>query len=37
MTITTSRRTVTFKKPFVLGGFDEVLPVGAKTATRKKA
>jgi hypothetical protein len=24
----TSKKTVTFRKPFVLGGFDEVLPAG---------
>jgi len=29
MTIRTSKKTVTFRKPFVLGGFDEVLPAGA--------
>jgi hypothetical protein len=29
MTIRTSKKTVTFSKPFVLGGFDEVLPAGA--------
>ncbi len=29
MTIRTSMKTVTFRKPFVLGGFDEVLPAGA--------
>ncbi len=29
MTIRTSQKTVTFRKPFVLGGFDEVLPAGA--------
>ncbi len=29
MTIRTSKKTVTFKRPFVLGGFDEVLPAGA--------
>ena len=28
MTVRTSKRTVTFAKPFVLGGFDEVLPAG---------
>ena len=28
MTIRTSTKTVTFKRPFVLGGFDEVLPAG---------
>ena len=28
MTIRTSKKTVTFRKPFVLGGFDEVLPAG---------
>lgn len=29
MTIRTSEKTVTFRNPFVLGGFDEVLPAGA--------
>jgi hypothetical protein len=29
MTTRTSNKTVTFNKPFVLGGFDEVLPAGA--------
>ena len=29
MTIRTSKKTVTFKRPFILGGFDEVLPAGA--------
>jgi hypothetical protein len=29
MTIRTSQKTVTFRRPFVLGGFDEVLPAGA--------
>jgi hypothetical protein len=29
MTIRTSKKTVTFRKPFVLGEFDEVLPAGA--------
>ena len=29
MTIRTSKRTVTFARPFVLGGFDEELPAGA--------
>ena len=29
MTIRTSNKTVTFRRPFVLGGFDEVLPAGA--------
>ena len=29
MTIRTTKKTVTFRKPFVLGGFDEVLPAGA--------
>lgn len=28
MTIRTSEKTVTFRKPFVLGGLDEVLPAG---------
>ena len=28
MTIRTSKKTETFKRPFVLGGFDEVLPAG---------
>jgi hypothetical protein len=31
MTIRTSRKTVTFSKPFTLGGVDEVLPAGAYT------
>lgn len=29
MTIRTSRKTVTFRRPFVLGGVDEALPAGA--------
>ena len=29
MTTRTSSKTVTFRRPFVLGGFDEVLPAGA--------
>lgn len=29
MTLRTSTKTVTFGRPFVLGGFDEVLPAGA--------
>jgi hypothetical protein len=29
MTTRTSKRIVTFRRPFVLGGFDEVLPAGA--------
>ena len=29
MTIRTSKKTVTFERPFVLGGFDEVQPAGA--------
>lgn len=29
MTIRTSTKTVTFMRPFVLGGFDEELPAGA--------
>jgi hypothetical protein len=29
MTTRTSNKTVTFRRPFVLGGFDEVLPAGA--------
>lgn len=29
MTIRMSEKTVTFQRPFVLGGFDEVLPAGA--------
>jgi hypothetical protein len=29
MTIRTSKRTVTFRRPFVLGGSDELLPAGA--------
>lgn len=29
MTTRTSKRTVVFRRPFVLGGFDEVLPAGA--------
>jgi hypothetical protein len=28
MTIRTSKKTVTFRRPFVLGGFDDVLPAG---------
>ncbi len=28
MTIRTSKKTVTFMRPFVLGGFDELLPAG---------
>ena len=28
MTIRTTEKTVTFARPFVLGGFDEVLPAG---------
>jgi hypothetical protein len=28
MTIRTSKKKVTFRKPFVLGEFDEVLPAG---------
>ena len=28
MTIRTTEKTVTFKRPFVLGGFDEELPAG---------
>jgi hypothetical protein len=32
MTIRTSKKTVTFRKPFVLDGFDEVLPAGADSA-----
>jgi len=28
MTTRTSKKTVTFRRPFVLGGFDEVLPAG---------
>ena len=28
MTVRTSQKTVTFRRPFVLGGFDEVLPAG---------
>jgi hypothetical protein len=28
MTIRTSEKTVTFRNPFVIGGFDEVLPAG---------
>jgi len=31
MAIRTSKKTVTFKRSFVLGGFDEVLPAGAYT------
>ncbi len=31
MTTRTSRKTVTFRRPFVLSGFDEVLPAGAYT------
>ena len=29
MTTRTNTKTVTFRRPFVLGGFDEVLPAGA--------
>ena len=29
MTMRTNRKTVTFRRPFVLGGSDEVLPAGA--------
>ena len=29
MTIRTSKKTVTFKRSFVLDGFDEILPAGA--------
>jgi hypothetical protein len=29
MTTRTSKKTVTFRRPFVLGGFDEMLPAGA--------
>jgi hypothetical protein len=29
MTIRTSKKTVTFRRPFALGGFDEALPAGA--------
>jgi hypothetical protein len=29
MTTRTSKKTVTFRRPFVLGGFDDVLPAGA--------
>jgi hypothetical protein len=29
MTIRTSKKTVIFRRPFVLGGFDEVVPAGA--------
>jgi hypothetical protein len=29
MTIRTNKKTVTFRRPFILGGFDEVLPAGA--------
>ena len=29
MAIRTSKKTVTFKRPFVLGGFSEVLPAGS--------
>jgi hypothetical protein len=29
MTTRTSKKTVTFTRPFVLGGFDEELPAGA--------
>ena len=31
MTIRTSKKTVTFRRPFVLGGFNEELPAGAYT------
>lgn len=29
MTMRTSEKTVTFTRPFAVGGFDEVLPAGA--------
>jgi hypothetical protein len=29
MTTRTSKKTVTFRRPFALGGFDEMLPAGA--------
>jgi len=29
MTVRTSKKTVTFRRPFVLGGSDDVLPAGA--------
>jgi hypothetical protein len=29
MTVRTIKKTVAFRRPFVLGGFDEVLPAGA--------
>ena len=29
MTIRTSKKTVTFERPFALGGLDEVLPAGS--------
>lgn len=29
MTIRTSKKTITFERPFVLNGFDEALPSGA--------
>jgi hypothetical protein len=29
MTLRTTTKTVTFRRPFILGGFDEVLPAGA--------
>jgi hypothetical protein len=29
MTTRTSKKTVTFRRPFVLGGFDQLLPAGA--------
>jgi hypothetical protein len=29
MTVRTSKKTVTFRRPFLLDGFDEVLPAGA--------
>ncbi len=31
MTMHKKKNTVTFRRPFVLGGFDEVLPAGAYT------
>jgi hypothetical protein len=36
MTIRTSEKTVTFTRPFVLGGFDEVLPAGAYSVESDK-
>ena len=34
MTIRTSKKTVIFERPFVIGGFDEALPAGTYTVER---